>query len=147
MQKFLKRQFVKVRPAPHRPVEHRPATQRPGRGNRGFTLLELALAILVLALGTLAALRATDQSRLAIGGEAPRLLARIAARNRAEELQLYAGSGPALPGEVTLGGQRFRLVTAQEITAGGLIKTHVIARAESGEGAQLTLYLTPEPRQ
>lgn len=115
--------------------------------SRGFTLLELALAILVLTLGSLAALRATDQSRLAIGGEPPRLLARLAARNRAEELQLYGGTGPALPAEVALGGQRFRLETQQEITAGGLIKTRVTARAASGEGAQLTLYLAPEPRQ
>ncbi|MCD9149788.1 prepilin-type N-terminal cleavage/methylation domain-containing protein [Pseudophaeobacter flagellatus] len=117
------------------------------RSSRGFTLIELALAILVLALGTLAALRASDQSRLAIGGETPRLLARIAARNRAEELQLYAGAGPALPAEVSQGGQQFLLTTRQEITAGGLIKTEIIARSTQGAGAQLFLYLSPEPRQ
>lgn len=121
--------------------------RRRAQNSRGFTLLELALAILLLALGSLAALRATDQSRLAIGGETPRLLARIAARNRAEELQLYAGAGPALPAEVMLGGQRLRLKTHQEITAGGLIKTRVTARAPSGEGAELVIYLAPEPRQ
>ena len=117
------------------------------KGPRGFTLLELALAILVLALGSLAALRATDQSRLAIGGETPRLLARLVARNRAEELQLYAGAGPALPAQVNMAGQPFTLETHQEITAGGLVKTRVTARAQSGEGAQLVLYLAPEPRQ
>ncbi|MEP4037196.1 hypothetical protein [Pseudophaeobacter sp.] len=128
-------------------AEPRQGRRQEGRGGTGgFTLLELALAILVLALGSLAALRATDQSRLAIGGETPRLLARLAARNRAEELQLYAGAGPALPAEVQLAGQRFHLETHQEITAGGLIKTRVTARAATGEGAQLTLYLSPEPR-
>lgn len=120
---------------------------RPRQAPRGFTLLELALAILVLALGSLAALRATDQSRLAIGGETPRLLARLVARNRAEELQLYAGAGPTLPAQVNMAGQPFTLETHQEITAGGLVKTRVTARAQSGEGAQLVLYLAPEPRQ
>ena len=76
---------------------HRSAEPRhPAQASRGFTLLELALAILVLTLGSLAALRATDQSRLAIGGETPRLLARLAARNRAEELQLIHQHLPAM---------------------------------------------------
>ena len=112
----------------------------------GLTLLELAVAILVLAIGSIAALRASDQSRLAIGGEAPRLLARIAARNRAEELQLYGIGGGALPGQVTLGGQRFDLDTDTEATAGGLLRATVTARAPSGEGATLVLYLPREPR-
>lgn len=120
---------------------------RKGAGTRGLTLLELAIAILVLAIGSLAALRATDQSRRAIGGEVPRLLARIAARNRAEELQLYGVTGPAQPGEVTQGGLHIDLEVKSEMTTGGLIKADVLARTQSGEGAQLTLYLSPVPRQ
>ncbi len=114
--------------------------------NRGFTLLELAVAILVLALGSLAALRASDQSRLAIGGEMPRLLARIAARNRAEELQIYGSAAPVLPDVVVQGGHRITLTTQRQATQGGLIKASVTARSASGEGAQLILYLPPQPR-
>lgn len=106
----------------------------------GLTLIELAIAIFVLAAASIALLRSADQSRLAIGGEAPRLLARITARNRAEELQLPAAAGP-LPGHTSLGGLAFTLQTRRETTAAGLIKTEVTARAESGEAAALTLYL------
>ncbi|MGR3375615.1 type IV pilus modification PilV family protein [Salipiger abyssi] len=115
-------------------------------GARGLTLLELAIAILVLAIGSIAALRATDQSRLAIGGETPRLLARIAARNRAEELRLYGPQGSALPDRVILGGQSVTLDTRTETTQSGLVRATVTARAQSGEGAQLTVYLAPGRR-
>lgn len=115
--------------------------------SRGFTLLELAVAILVLALGSLAAVRASDQSRRAIGGEIPRIMARIAARNRAEELQLLGPTAPGLPDQIHLGGHEITLSTRREATQGGLIKATVQARSASGEGAQLILYLTPEPRQ
>ncbi|CUH89341.1 type II secretion system protein I [Phaeobacter sp. CECT 5382] len=137
------RRFLALRPA------RRPSTKAQAkiRATRGLTLLELAVAILVLALGSLAALRATDQSRRAIGGEMPRLLARIAARNRAEELQLHGFSGPGLPREVQMGGQPIHLQVTHETTAGGLILAVVTARASSGEAAQLSLYLTAEPRQ
>lgn len=111
-------------------------------GDKGLTLLELVIAVAVLAIGSIAAIRASDQSRVAIGGEAPRLLARIAARNRAEELQLL-GATAQLPDTVHMGGQHFHLSTEREATAGGLIKATVTARAESGEGAQLILYLPP----
>ena len=66
--------------------------------SRGFTLLELAVAILVLALGSLAAVRASDQSRRAIGGEIPRLMARIAARNRAGGIAAPGAHRPRLAG-------------------------------------------------
>ncbi|MDF1773366.1 MAG: type II secretion system protein [Pseudophaeobacter sp. bin_em_oilr2.035] len=121
--------------------------RRRAEGAAGLTLLELAVAILVLSIGSMAALRVSDQSRLAIGGEAPRLLARIAARNRAEELQLYGPVGTPLPGQVTLGGQRFDLDTKTEATAGGLLRATVTARAASGEGATLVLYLPRESRR
>ncbi|MYM55954.1 prepilin-type N-terminal cleavage/methylation domain-containing protein [Thalassovita mangrovi] len=111
-------------------------------GDKGLTLLELVIAVAVLAIGGIAAIRASDQSRVAIGGEAPRLLARIAARNRAEELQLL-GATAQLPDTVHMAGQDFRLSTEREATAGGLIRATVTARAESGEGAQLILYLPP----
>ncbi|WP_323783832.1 prepilin-type N-terminal cleavage/methylation domain-containing protein [Thalassovita sp.] len=106
----------------------------------GLTLLELIIAIAVLAIGSIAAIRATDQSRIAIGGETPRLLARIAARNRAEELQLL-GAAAVLPATVVQGGRTIALNVATEPTAGGLVQATVTARTGTGEGAQLILYL------
>ena len=49
---------------------------------RGLTLLELVVAVLVLSVGSIAAIRATDQSRVAIGGLPSRVVSAIVARNR-----------------------------------------------------------------
>ena len=116
---------------------------KPGHSTRGLTLLELVVTIVVLAIGSLAAIRATDQSRVAIGGEMPRLLVRIAAHNRAEELQLFGPAGGALPRQVQMGPFQMELSVRKETTAGGLIKATVTARADTGEGAGLTVYLAP----
>ena len=69
---------------------------------RGLTLLELVIAVFILSLGSLAAIRATDQSRLAIGGEPSRIMAMIVARNRVQELQLYGASGAGRNGRTHL---------------------------------------------
>ncbi|WP_097806337.1 type IV pilus modification PilV family protein [Pelagimonas varians] len=123
-------------------MQHRlTRTQRARRRmTRGITLVELAVAILVLTIGTLAALQATNQSQRAIGGETPRLLAQIAARNRAEELQLL-GARASLPSRVTLGPYYFTLTVQNETTEAGLVQSTVTARSNSGEGAQLVVYL------
>lgn len=108
------------------------------RGDRGLTLLELAVAVLVLSVGTLAALGAADQSRVAIGQAEARLLARIAAENRAEELRL---SGMTLSPEVTMGRQTIRLSTQSKATEGGLTEVTVIARSAAGPGSVLRIWL------
>lgn len=110
---------------------------------RGLTLLELVIAIFVLAIGSLVALRATDQSRHAISGELPRLLAETAARNRVQELQLL-GPYAALPDTVVIGGQNLSLTQARERTEGGLIRVTLQSRAQSGEAVGFVLYLPPE---
>ena len=110
------------------------------RRDRGLTLLELVIAVAVLAIGTLAALRATDQSRRALAGAPVRMLAQLAAENRAEELRLY-GSAAGLPGTVELGGRIFALSVETERTAAGLATARITARAETGEGAQLLAVL------
>lgn len=112
-------------------------------GTRGLSLLELLVAITVLSIGTLGAMRAADQARLAIGGEMPRLLAGLAARNRAEELRLLGPYARGLPETVSLGGRQFTLSLTREATVGGLIRTRVTARAATGEAASLLLYLVP----
>ncbi|WP_375257065.1 prepilin-type N-terminal cleavage/methylation domain-containing protein [Citreimonas sp.] len=117
-----------------------------GRAARGLTLIELAVAILVLALGTVAAIRVTDQARVSIRGEVPRVLVRIAARNRAETLLLQGATGPALLGVETLGTLDIALGTRTEITAEGLVRATITARAPSGEAAQAVVFLSGLPR-
>ena len=110
--------------------------------DRGLTLLELVIAVAVLSIGTLAALRATDQSRLALSGAQTRLLAQVVVQNRAEELQLYGGTGGPLPGTVEMGG-RFAVTVAYQATAAGLRQASIRARADTGEGALLVAVLPP----
>lgn len=111
-------------------------------GDSGLTLLELAVAILVLAIGSIAATRATDQARVTTAGVQDRALAQIAARNRAEEVQLFGLAG-SLPAQVTLGGQLFDMMTTREVTAAGLVQVTVTARTPRGAGAQYVVYLRP----
>lgn len=112
-----------------------------GASTRGMTLIELAVAILILTIGSIAALRAADQSQRVIGGEMPRLLARIAARNYAEQLQLLAPQTTGLPTQVKLGGYSFDITTQTTRTEAGLSQVLITARATSGEGAELVVYL------
>lgn len=107
-----------------------------------MTLVELAIAVLILAMGTIAALRAVDQSRLAIGGAQDRVLAQLAARNRAAELQLLGSTNSStLPAVVEMAGQSFTLTTTTKTTAAGLIEATITARAERGGGALYVVYL------
>jgi len=108
---------------------------------RGLTLLELVIAIFVLALGSVAALKAIDQSRIGIGEDAARLLAHQAVHNRVQELRLVGAAGDGLSDTVTLGGQAFRLSVAQSSTAGGLIRVQVSAQSELGPGAVMVAFL------
>lgn len=113
------------------------------RNTRGLTLLELVVAVFVLSLGSIAAVRATDQSRLAIGGMETRVLAQIVARNRVQELQLYGvGKSAGLPTQVEMGGRRFTVQVARESTAGGLVRAEVSVRGPDGPGAYLVAYVT-----
>ena len=115
-------------------------------GDNGLTLIELAVAILVLSIGSIAALRAADQSRLAIGGAQDRLLAQIVARNRAEELRLHSpAERTGLPATVEMGGQTIAVSATTKTTAAGLTETTVTARGQRGGGAIFVIYLPVEP--
>ena len=110
--------------------------------SRGLTLLELVVAIFVLALGSMAALRAVDQSRLVIGGADDRLLAQIVARNRAEALRLFGPAAVAsLPARVEMGGRGFALHTEMQVTAGGLHRVDLSVRSAAGPGVSLVVFL------
>ncbi len=112
--------------------------------DRGLTLLELVIAVAVLAIGTLAALRATDQSRHVLAGAPERLLAQVVAANRAEELRLYgAAQGRGLPGRVEMGQRRFDVTVTFTPTAAGLSEARITARGPGGAGAVLVTVLPP----
>lgn len=108
----------------------------------GFSLLELVVAIAILAIGTLAALRAVDQTTLQIRGETPRLVAMTVARNRAEELALVgARAGRALPQEVRMGFQDWRIEVGEKTTAIGLVEATISVTASDMPGAVLVTYI------
>lgn len=95
----------------------------------GLTLVELAVAVLILSIGSLAAVRATDQSRIAIGSAQTRMFAQIAARNRGEELKIFGPTGgTGLPQSVTIGAREFIIDTSVERTAGGLDQVTITAK-------------------
>lgn len=106
-----------------------------GGRSTGLSLLELVVAIAVLAIGTMAALRASDQARLELGGAEPRLLAQLVAQNRAEELRLLgAAAGRGLSQVVAMGTHSFVVTTGFETTAAGLVRAEITARASDGSG-------------
>lgn len=118
----------------------RPALRR--HTTRGLTLLELVIAVLVLSLGSLAAIRATDQSQAAIGGMPTRVLAQIVARNRVQELQLYgAALSDTLPQSIGMGGREFQVTVDKTTTASGLVEARVAVRGPDGPGAFLVAYV------
>lgn len=126
------------------PRPRRMTGRRARRTTSGLTLLELVIAVMVLAMGSIAALRATDQSRVAIGGMPSRMVAQIVARNRVQELQLYGALGArALPSEVEMAGRRFQVSVKTTATASGLTEAVITVRGPDGPGAYLVAYVTP----
>lgn len=105
-------------------------------GTRGVTLLELVVAILVLAMATMAALRSTEQATRALGGETARLMALQVALNRAEEYRfLGAREAGALPRTLRYGPGEWRLDITEEPTRAGFVQATIRARGDGGPGA------------
>jgi general secretion pathway protein I len=107
---------------------------------RGITLLELVVAVLVLALATVAALRSTEHATRALGGETARVLALQVALNRAEEYRLYGARVAAgLPRDLREGPVLWRLDVTEEPTRAGHVLATIGARAEAGPGARIAV--------
>ncbi|WP_299305207.1 type II secretion system protein [uncultured Litoreibacter sp.] len=116
--------------------------------DQGITLVELIVAIVILSVGTIAALRGFEQTSLELGQADARLLAHHAALNRVAELKLLGPTGSdALPAEVDMGPYRFQLDTELARTAAGLFEATIVARSETGVGAHFVTYLTTEARR
>jgi len=107
---------------------------------RGITLLELVVAVIVLAMATMAALRSTEHATRALGGETARMLALQVALNRAEEYRLHgARVAGRLPREVRYGTMLWRLDLTEEPTRAGHVLATIGARGDTGPGAQVAV--------
>lgn len=111
-------------------------------GEAGLSLLELVIAILVLSLGTMAALTAFGEARRGVGGEAARLLAQTVAHNRAEELALVGVvAGRELPERVTMGRHAWQVDVEEDRTRGGLVEATIRVSAQGQPGALLVAFV------
>ena len=112
---------------------------------RGLTLIEVTVAVLVLSIGTVAALRAFDAARLQIGGAPERLFAQQVALNRAAEFRaLGAEAARGLPETVTYAGRDWQLAVTETETLGGYTELRVQAVGPRGEGALVVGFVGEE---
>lgn len=118
--------------------------RRVKRGDQGISLIEMVIAVLILAIGVSAGFQSLAQARRGIGEELPRLIAREVALNRAEELQLL-GASAALPREVGMGGLLWDVEAEGAATEGGFVELRVRVRTDGHPGALLTVYAPPDP--
>jgi len=110
-------------------------------GPRGLTLIELLIAILILSIGSVAALRTMGQAREVVGGELPRLMAQTAALNRAEAIQMLGlPAARGLPSSVTMGPETIRLTLDTAPTESGFVEVAISAKSSSGPGAHVVVY-------
>ncbi|HPD92503.1 MAG: prepilin-type N-terminal cleavage/methylation domain-containing protein [Rhodobacter sp.] len=108
------------------------------RVRAGFTLIELAVAVAILAIGTMAAYRSFDAAQRGIGGQLDRALATEVALNRAAELRLQGmQAGRGLPPVVSQGGRDWAVSVTESAMAGGLIEATIAVTAPERPGARL----------
>ncbi|MDF0596406.1 type IV pilus modification PilV family protein [Psychromarinibacter halotolerans] len=111
----------------------------------GLSLIEVVIAVLILSIGVAAGFRGLGQASRVIGEESPRLMARHAALNRAEELRLLGmAAGSALPDVVAMGPWDWRIEVTGTATAGGFVEATVTASADGLPGASVVTYVLPE---
>jgi type II secretion system protein I len=107
-----------------------------------MTLIELVVAVAVLALGLSAAWGSIGAARRSAGAQADRVLALEVAQNRAAALRLGL---PDLPGVERMGGIDWTLATTRRATEGGLVETELTVTAPGRAGARLVVWLPAPP--
>ena len=112
--------------------------------DRGISLIEMVIAVLILAIGVSAGFQSLAQARRGIGEELPRLMAREVALNRAEEHQIL-GAAAGLPGVVDMGALSWTVETERAATTGGYVELRLRVFSEGRPGALLTAYAPAEP--
>ncbi len=109
---------------------------------RGLTLIELVVAITILSIASLAAWRTYDQAAHGTQGQHMRALAHQVALNRAAELRaLGLDEGRDLPATVEMARTEWQITLSEAATRGALVQVRLSATAQSGEGADLVVYL------
>ncbi len=112
---------------------------------RGFTLVEVVVAVAMLAVAVLAVLRTADQMVRTVEGVRSRTFAHWAAMNRAEELRMFGsaalgnGAGPE-----TIGGIEWAVSEESSPAPLGLVRVEIHATAADQPGAMFVTWL---PRQ
>ncbi|GAW33309.1 hypothetical protein RA2_00345 [Roseovarius sp. A-2] len=116
-----------------------------GTATRGVTLLELVIAVFVLAIGTIAALRSADHAGRALGGEAARVMAMQVALNRAEEYRLLgAREAVNLSRSVRYGPFDWTLEISEEATRAGFTEATILARTDGQPGSRIAVIARTE---
>ena len=109
---------------------------------RGFTLVELLIAILILSIASVAGYRSMTQSQSVMVGMPVRVLALHVAQNELQQMRLVRLGGDASEaGSVEMGGMSFDITRRTEATRGGLRKVTVRAVGPDGTGVVAVGYL------
>ena len=124
----------------------RPGAPRRIAGTRGFTLLEVLVALAVLAIALGAALATTDSSARNADAITGRLLAHWVAMNQIAGIQLgvQAVSGDRASGAEDMGGRHFVWEGKVTATSDAHVRKLVMVRDDDTQGpvlSQLTAYL------
>lgn len=115
------------------------------RAVKGFTLIELAVAVAILAIGAVAAYRSFDSAQRGIGGQLDRAFATEVALNRAAMVRLLGGTAAQdLPPRETMGSIVWDVDQQVANTSAGLMEVTIVVSADGRPGAR---YVVAVPRQ
>ena len=113
---------------------------------RGIALVEVLVAVTVLAIVLIGTFRALDRQSANTIGLADRMFAHWAALNSMEEARLEGlVEGHETKGTTTLGGITWTVTVRRESTPDGLTRLMVESTAKGRAGAVLIGFLPQEP--